>query len=95
MKATASQRILVVAAGCLLAVATAGAAAAAPLTLQPAADEPAAPAIASGDGSFDALAHGDVGFSVSQGSSQVFFKLLPLVACDLLGSSSPFICGYH
>ncbi|MFF2554575.1 hypothetical protein ACFVUS_26480 [Nocardia sp. NPDC058058] len=93
MKAIATHRILAVAAGCLIAAATAGTATAAPLTLQPAPEAPAAPAIAGGDGSFDRLAGGDVGFSVSQGSSQVFFKVFDLVVCQALGSSSPFLCA--
>lgn len=91
MKAAASQRILAAAAGCLIAAAAAGTAGAAPLVLQPAAEGPVAPVVAE-TGSFERALGGDVGFSVSQGSSDMYWNVFELVVCDLL-RAGPFICG--
>ncbi|MFF0637983.1 hypothetical protein ACFYTS_36445 [Nocardia sp. NPDC004151] len=91
MKAVASQRILAVAAGCLIAAAAAGTAGAAPLVVQPAAEGPAAPVVAE-TGSLERALGGDVGFSVSQGSSDMYWNVVKLVVCDLL-RAGPFICA--
>ncbi|WP_330180817.1 hypothetical protein OHB26_31115 [Nocardia sp. NBC_01503] len=95
MKTTAAHRIRRAATiGCVLAALSAGTATAAPLVLQPAAE---APAIADGTGSFDinGSSEGNVWFSVSQGSSEMGLHLFEFLFCNVLGSSSPFICGFQ
>ncbi|MGX1808966.1 hypothetical protein ACWIGI_24870 [Nocardia sp. NPDC055321] len=94
MKTTVTQRILAVAAGCLITAAAAGTAGAAPLTLQPAAEAPAAPVAATETGSFERALGGDVGFSVSQGSSDMYWNGVEWVLCDLLNGGS-FLCNSH
>ncbi|MGW4533095.1 hypothetical protein ACWEOI_19310 [Nocardia sp. NPDC004340] len=97
MKAAARQRILAAAAGCLITAAAAGTAGAAPLDLQPAVEGPVAaggpvsPVVAE-TGSFERALGGDVGFSVSQGSSDMYWNVVKLVVCDLL-RAGPFICA--
>ncbi|WP_433590483.1 hypothetical protein [Nocardia sp. CA-145437] len=91
MKAAARQRIIAAAAGCLIAAAAAGTASAAPLVLQPAAEAPVAPVVAE-TGSLERALGGDVGFSVSQGSSDMYWNIVELVVCDLL-RAGPFICA--
>ncbi|MFD6356893.1 hypothetical protein ACFXO9_02355 [Nocardia tengchongensis] len=95
MKAAASQRILAAVAGCLITTAAAGTAGAAPLVLQPAAEGPVAGPVApvvAETGSFERALGGDVGFSVSQGSSDMYWNIHKLVVCDLL-RAGPFICA--
>ncbi|MGW4352908.1 hypothetical protein ACWELJ_12555 [Nocardia sp. NPDC004582] len=91
MKVAASQRIVAVVAGCLITAAAAGTAGAAPVVLQPAAEGTATPVVAE-TGSLERALGGDVGFSVSQGSSDMYWNILDLVVCDLL-RAGPFICG--
>ncbi|MGV9408664.1 hypothetical protein ACWDOP_02015 [Nocardia sp. NPDC003693] len=94
MKTPVTQRILAVAAGCLITVAAAGTAGAAPLPLQPTAEGPAAPVAAAETGSFERALGGDVGFSVSQGSSDMYWNVVELVLCDLMQGGS-FLCNSY
>ncbi|MFE5288327.1 hypothetical protein ACFRAQ_25470 [Nocardia sp. NPDC056611] len=43
-------------------------------------------------GSLERALGGDVGFSVSQGSSDMYWNVVELVVCDLL-RAGPFICA--